>query len=189
MGVEWTGRNVEVTPPLRAFAKQRAARLERHLGGPANVRVILSREKNRNVAEVIASYRDLVWTAKKEETGDPRAALTLAFEKIEAQAMKDSTKRHDHKHRSAAAVAPLLPADGKGDKPSRRRVTPTPSGNDRRIVRVGKRGAAKPMTVEEAAMRIDSSREDVVVFRDSGSERISVLYKRRDGDFGLIVPE
>jgi putative sigma-54 modulation protein len=45
------------------------------------------------------------------------------------------------------------------------------------------------MTVEEAAMRIDGSREEYVVFRDSGSEKISVLYKRRDGDFGLIVPE
>jgi putative sigma-54 modulation protein len=45
------------------------------------------------------------------------------------------------------------------------------------------------MTVEEAAMRIDGSPEDFVVFRDSGSEKVSVLYKRRDGDYALIVPE
>jgi putative sigma-54 modulation protein len=45
------------------------------------------------------------------------------------------------------------------------------------------------MSVEEAAMRIEGSREEVVVFRDSGSEKLSVLYKRSDGDFGLIVPE
>ena len=48
---------------------------------------------------------------------------------------------------------------------------------------------AKPMTIEEAAMRIDGSADDFVVFRDSSSEKVSVLYKRRDGDLGLIVPE
>ena len=57
-------------------------------------------------------------------------------------------------------------------------------------MRIGRRGpAAKPMTVEEAAMRIDGSPDDFVVFRDSGSEKGSVLYKRRDGDYALIVPE
>jgi putative sigma-54 modulation protein len=45
------------------------------------------------------------------------------------------------------------------------------------------------MSVEEAALRIDSSRIEILVFRDSGTDKISVIYKRRDGDFGLIVPE
>jgi putative sigma-54 modulation protein len=48
---------------------------------------------------------------------------------------------------------------------------------------------AKPMSVEEAGLRLEASRQEFVIFRDSGNERISVLYRRRDGDFGLIVPE
>jgi putative sigma-54 modulation protein len=185
MIVECTGRNVEITPKLRALAEQRTQRLERHLGGPAAVRVILSHEKHRFGAEIIATHRRRRWTAA-EETEDARASLVQAFQKIDAQAMKDSEKRHARKHRGASAVAPMRASDGNGGSPP----APVRGGLDRRIVRVGRRsGAAKPMTVEEAAMRIDASREEFVVFRDSGSEKISVLYKRRDGDFGLIVPE
>jgi putative sigma-54 modulation protein len=47
----------------------------------------------------------------------------------------------------------------------------------------------KPMSVEEAAMRVEDSGQEFLVFRDSSNEKICVLYKRRDGDFGLIVPE
>ena len=88
MGVECTGRNVEVTPSLKELAEERTERLERHLGGPAAVRVILSHEKHRFGAEIIASHRRRRWKAQ-EETADPRAAVTAAFEKIDAQAMRD----------------------------------------------------------------------------------------------------
>jgi putative sigma-54 modulation protein len=64
-----------------------------------------------------------------------------------------------------------------------------PAGSEEnRIVRTD-RLPIKPMSVEEAAMRIESSRQEFLVFRDSSTEKICVLYKRRDGDFGLIVPE
>jgi len=182
MGVQCTGRNVEVTPLLRALAEERTQRLERHLGGPARVRVVLSHEKHRFEAEVIATHRRRRWTAQ-EETGDARAAVTLAFEKIDAQAMKDSEKRRARKHRGAGAIA-LPEGEGGGEPPAPRRARP-----QRRIVRAGRRIAAKPMTVEEGAMRLEGSREDHLVFRDSTSEKISILYRRSDGDFGLIVPE
>ncbi|HKD11749.1 MAG TPA: sigma 54 modulation/S30EA ribosomal C-terminal domain-containing protein, partial [Thermoanaerobaculia bacterium] len=58
-----------------------------------------------------------------------------------------------------------------------------------RVVPTGQRSAIKPMTVEEAAMRMDGSPEEILVFRDAASQRISILYQRRDGDLGLIVPE
>ena len=184
MGVECTGRNVEVTPQLRSLAEERTTRLERHLGGPAKVRVVLSHEKHRFVAEVIATHRRLRWTAQ-EETADPKTALVIAFERVDAQAKKDSERRRDRKHRGAAGARPLRRSNGAGEAEE----APARSGQTRRIVRLGRRAAAKPMSVEEAAMRIEGSREDVVVFRDSGSEKLSVLYKRSDGDFGLIVHE
>jgi putative sigma-54 modulation protein len=185
MGVECTGRNLEVTPQLRSLAEERTGRLERHLGGPAKVRVVLSHEKHRFVAEVIATHRRLRWTAQ-EETADPKTALVIAFERVDAQAKKDSERRRDRKHRGAAVARPLRRSNGEGEEEK----APARSPQTRRIVRLGRRAAAaKPMSVEEAAMRIEGSREDVVVFRDSGSEKLSVLYKRTDGDFGLIVPE
>ena len=188
MSVECTGRNIEVTPSLEELARRRTQRLERHLGGPATVRIVLSQEKHRFGAEIIASHRRRHWKAQEETAGNPRAAVALAFEKIDAQAKRDLERRRDRKHRGSpgesirkaapAAEGPVLSA------------VPAAAGGAARIVRSGQRRLpVKPMSVEEAGLRLESSRLEFLVFRDSGSEKISVLYRRRDGDFGLIVPE
>ncbi|HKA35286.1 MAG TPA: HPF/RaiA family ribosome-associated protein [Thermoanaerobaculia bacterium] len=186
MSVECTGRNVEVTPVLEELARKRTQKLERHLGGPARVRIVLSQEKHRFGAEIIASHRRRHWKAQEETEGDPRAAVTLAFEKIEAQSMRDLQKVRDRKHRGAPgeSIRTLVPAPDGGKPPAGL----SPSGG-RRIVRGSQqRMPAKPMSVEEAGLRLETSRQEFLIFRDSGNERISVLYRRRDGDFGLIVP-
>jgi len=186
MSVECTGRNVEVTASLQQLALQRTQRLERRLGGPAVVRVVLSQEKHRFGAEVIASHRRRRWKAQEETTGDPRAAVALAFEKIDAQAKKDLERGRDRKHRGApgesirrAKPAPEEPAGAAAGARA-----------GKRIVRGGQqRQPAKPMSIEEAGLRLETSRQDFLVFRDSSNERISIVYRRGDGDFGLIVPE
>jgi putative sigma-54 modulation protein len=185
MSVEFTGRHAQWTPTLRELAEERAQRLERRLGGPATVRVVLSHEKHRFGVEVIATHRRRLWKAQ-EETADPRAAMTLAFEKVDAQAKRDSERRRDRRHRGATATVPLKQKAALAAEPPR--VAALVS-IERRIVRSGQRSPIKPMSVEEAALRIDNSKLEFLVFRDSGSEKISVLYRRRDGDFGLIVPE
>lgn len=182
MAVECTGRNVEVTHSLKALAEERAQRLERRLGGPARVRLVLSQEKHRFGAEVIATHRRRRWKAQ-EETADPRAAVALAFEKIDAQAKRDSEKRRDRKHR---VPAPAWRIDVLSGTALGRSALAGSDGS--RIVRTD-RLPIKPMSVEEAALRIESTRQEFLVFRDSSTETICVLYKRRDGDFGLIVPE
>jgi putative sigma-54 modulation protein len=185
MAVEYTGRNVEVTPSLRQLAEERTQRLERHLGGPADVRVVLSHEKHRFGAEVIAKHRRRRWTAQ-EKTGDPRTAVAAAFAKIDAQAMRDSEKRRDKKHRGAARSVPRAPRVG----PALAAAPPAAKrGNGAgRVVRA-RPPAAKPMGVDEAALAIESTGEEVLVFRDATNNRVSVLYRRRDGNLGLIVPE
>ena len=188
MSVECTGRNVEVTASLQELARRRTLRLERHLGGPAVVRVVLSHEKHRFGAEVIASHRRRHWKAQEETTGDPRAAVALAFGKIDAQAKRDLEKRRDRKHRVSAGegirgAAPV--PEARGPRPG------TPAARTTaRVIHAGQRRVAvKPMSIEEASQRLDGSRREILVFRDSASEKLSILYRRADGDFGLIVPE
>jgi len=181
MAVECTGRNVFVDSSLKELAEERVQRLERHLGGPTDVRVVLSHEKHRFGAEIIAIRGRRRWTAQ-EQTADPRAALALAFEKIDAQAMRDTERRRDRKHQKdaragarglrAAAPAPARRAPKAGSRVVRGRVAPV-----------------KPMGVDEAALAMESSGQEVLVFRDASSEKVSVLYRRSDGDLGLIVPE
>jgi putative sigma-54 modulation protein len=187
MAVECTGRNVEVTPSLKNLARERTERLERHLGGPAKVRIVLSHEKHRFGAEIIATHRRRRWNAH-EYTVDPRAAVALAFQKIDAQAKKDAEKRRNRKDRASPRLLPPSPATAP-EPPARRAKTvsaavagtPPP----RRIVRTN-RLAVKPMSAEEALLKMEGSSQEFLVFRDSGTEKISVLYKRRDGNFGLI---
>jgi putative sigma-54 modulation protein len=184
MGIECTGRNVEITPSLRRLAEERARRLERHLGGPAKIWLVLSHEKHRFGAEVIATHRRRRWKAA-EETGDPRAAVALAFEKIDAQAKKDAEKRRDRKGRPSVRLASAT--ETAAPVRPRRSAAPAPAG-ETQIVRAA-RQPIKPMSIEEAALRIESLGLEFVVFRDSGTEKISVLYRRRDENLGLIVPE
>lgn len=185
MPVECTGRNVEVTPSLLNLARARAERLERHLGGPADVRIVLSHERRRFGAEIIATHRRRRWNAH-EYTADPRAAVALAFEKIDAQAKKDAERMRNRKDRASPRLLPAAEAateiPARGRKPAA--VAPD-VGADRRIVRVT-RSAVRPMSAEEAALRIEGSDQEFLVFRDSRTEKVSVLYKRRDGNFGLI---
>ena len=178
MAVECTGRNVEVTASLKELAEERTQRLERHLGGPADVRVVLSHEKHRFGAEIIAIHRRRRWKAQ-EETADPRAAVALAFEKIDAQAMRDSEKRRDKKQRGWTRFLP---------KGWRTPVSVVPMPNSARVVRTIP-ASVKPMGVDEAALALESSGQEVLVFRDASNDRISVLFRRGDGDLGLIVPE
>jgi putative sigma-54 modulation protein len=181
MVVECTGRNVEVTPSLKELAEERAHRLERHLGSPADVRLVLSHEKHRFGAEVIAIHGRRRWKAQ-EETGDPRAAVAAAFEKIDAQAMRDTERRRDRKHRGWSRFLP------KGWRSQTREAVAAPEPAVARVIR-SRPSAVKPMGVDEAALAMESSGQEVLVFRDASNEKVSVLYRRRDGDLGLIVPE
>jgi putative sigma-54 modulation protein len=182
MSIACTGRNVVVTPSLRQLAEERAERLERHIGGPAVVHVILSHEKHRFGAEVIATQGRRSWKAQ-EEKADPRAALALAFQKIDAQAAHDIEKRRDRKHKDSSRRL------SKGLRAAQ--TAPAPAPPRRAVPRVvrGRSAAVKPMVVDEAALIMESSTQEVLVFRDASNEKVSVLYRRRDGDLGLIVPE
>jgi putative sigma-54 modulation protein len=185
MPVELTGRNVTVTAALKKLAVKGTERLERHLAGPASVRIVVWREKHLFNAEAIATHGRRRWTAR-EERDDLESAVAFSLETIDALARKDAEKRRDRKHRGAQAGAGNGRGRGADRDGSRRRRGARSS--DSRIVRAG-RLPVKPMSVEEAALAMDDTGREFLVFRDAASERVSVLYKRRDGDLGLIVPE
>ena len=154
------------------------------------MRVVLSQERHQFGAEIIATHRRRRWNAH-EYTVDPRAAVALAFEKIDAQAKKDAEKRRNRKDRNSPRLLPPAPSALPEPAPRRGKSEPTaaatapPSTPERRIVRAS-RVSVRPMTTDEAAKRIDSSRNEFIVFRNPETERISILYKRRDGNLGLI---
>ncbi|HAF13995.1 MAG TPA: ribosome-associated translation inhibitor RaiA [Blastocatellia bacterium] len=177
MRFEYTGRHVEVSPAIRKHVEGHFEKLDHIFDGTtAWTHAIIDVEKNRHIAELIVHWRDHTLTAK-DINADMYMALTRAIAKIEKQALKLKKKLIDRKQgaRRTAAVAPT--PDGKLE------ATPRPP----RII-AARRYSIKPMTAEEAALQLSSETAQFLVFRDADTERIGVIYKRADGNFGLVEP-
>jgi ribosome hibernation promoting factor len=178
MVFEYTGRHVEVSPGIRGHVEDHFKKLS-HIFNDSTARthVIISVEKNRHIGEIVVHWRDHTLTAK-DTNADMYMALTRAIAKIEKQAVKLKKKIIDRKQgaRPTAAVAPQ--PDGHLE------ATPRPP----RII-AAPHYSVKPMTAEEAALRLSSEPDQFMVFRDADTQRVGVLYKRNDGNYGLIEPE
>jgi putative sigma-54 modulation protein len=179
MEFEYTGRHIDVTPAIRAHVEDHFQKLEQIFNdSTARAHVIIEVEKNRQIGEVLVHWREYTLTAT-DTNADMYQALTRAIAKIEKQALKLKKKIIDRKQtaKSAAAVAPQ--PDGNPE------VEASPAGP--RII-AARRYSVKPMTAEEAAMQLSGEADQFLVFRDADTNRIGVIYKRKDGNFGLIEP-
>ncbi|HYY93801.1 MAG TPA: ribosome-associated translation inhibitor RaiA [Pyrinomonadaceae bacterium] len=183
MEFEYTGRHVDVTPALRAHVEEHFGKID-HLfprSTTARAHVIIDVVKNRHIAEILLHWREHTLTAK-DTNADMYQALTRCIDKIEKQAVKLKKKIIERKQDAVplSAVAPdTTAAAGAAAAPALERQP--------RII-AARRYKVKPMTAEEAVMTLAEDGDQFVVFRDSDTDRLSVLYKRKDGNYGLIQP-
>lgn len=178
MTFEYTGRHVVVTPAIRQHVEEQFKTLKHvfNNGVAPRVHVILAVEKNRQTGEVIVQWRDHTLTAT-DTNADMYMALSRAVGKIEKQALKLKKKIIDRKH-GARKTSDMGPnPDGQVE------AAPLPA----RIINAPSY-LVKPMTPEEAALDLSARADHFVVFRDADTNRLGVLYKRQDGNFGLIEP-
>jgi putative sigma-54 modulation protein len=177
MRFEYTGRHVEVSPAIRKHVEEHFKKLD-HIfnSSPTSTHVIIEVAKNRQIGEIIVHWRDHTLTAKDINI-DMYMALTRAISKIEKQASKFKQKNIDRKQ-GAKRSADVAPQPG-----GQVEATPPPP----RII-AARRYPVKPMTAEEASLALLADANQFVVFRDADTDRLGVLYKRKDGNFGLIEP-
>ena len=197
MRINVTFRHMEATDALREHAEKRVRRLAKFVHRPIDAHVILSVVKRRHIAEVVLNADRTTITAK-EETGDLYSAIDLAGEKLEQRARKHTEKISNHKmsarsKRAQIAATELLPlAPPARDVPGlRMNVLRADSFGRRKGPEVinSKRLPVKPMSVEEAVMQMDLMSTEFFVFRNAASDTLSVVYRRKDGNYGLIEPE
>ena len=176
MRLDITGRHVEVTAPLRQLIDKRLAKLGRLLNDSViSAQVILTKEKYRHRTEIVLHARgDHMMRGLGEGNAWP-VSLRQASEKIEQQAQKLKSKWDARKRRGGTRLA-------------RAAASAAPSNNNRRVVRAT-RYAVKPMSVEDAALQVESAPETFVVFRNADTDAVSILYRRSDGNLGLIEPD
>ena len=176
-----TGRHVDITPNLRKLVDRKLAKLDRMFGDAiVSAQVILTREKYRRVAELVVHTRGDHMLHGAADHASWEQSLTGSVEKIVQQGKRVKGKWQERKRHATPIKTVASRAAARAVEP------PEPAGP--RIVRTS-RYAAKPMTVEEAAREVDGARDGFLVFRNATTDTINVLYRRKDGDFGLIEPE
>ncbi|MCL5006370.1 MAG: ribosome-associated translation inhibitor RaiA [Acidobacteria bacterium] len=177
MEVDFTGRQMEITPDLQQYTRQHLRKLERLFPESPKLHVILTREKHRRIAEMTIKLRDQTLIGIME-TADTRSAIKGALDKLERQAVRWFQRRRTKKRRPKPTSAILVNVIGSS------RV----DHEEARVVE-SERVPVKPLTLDEAIEALDASASGVVVFRNAETERVNVVYRRPDGNLGLIEPE
>lgn len=177
MKFEYTGRHIEVTPALRKHVEEQFKKLGHLFNGtkPAEAHVIIEVEKGRHRSEINLKWRKEVLTANTTNS-DMYLSLSQTIAKLEKQALKIKSKVIDKAHKAPKKSAVVSSAA---------EAAPEPTGP--RIMQA-RRYAVKPMTAEEAAMMLAEDVNDFLVFRNADNQKVAVLYKRKDGNYGLIQP-
>lgn len=177
MKFDYTGRHIDVTSALKSHVEEQFNKFG-HLfdGKPARVHTTIEVERGRHRSEMVVKWRNEVLTATSK-TSDMYTSLSQTAAKIEKQALKLKNKVIDKSHK--AKKTGVI-----GEKS----VAVKPALDEPRIVR-SRKYVVKPMTAEEAVMELKNDRENsFVVFRDADTDRVSVLYLRKDKNYGLIEP-
>jgi putative sigma-54 modulation protein len=176
MRLDISGRHLAVTAATRKFAEQRLAHTIRLLNNSAiSAHVGLAKERGRIRAEVALHVKHERFLHAAGTGPDAEAAIGAAADRVERQAEKLKGKWNGRRRR--------LPA-------TRERVVARPAAptSNPRIIRA-RRYAVKPMSIEDAAAEIGGGTDAVIVFRNSASDTVTVLFRRPDGHLGLIEPE
>jgi putative sigma-54 modulation protein len=172
------GKNVDVTDSLKDYALQKLGKLEKHLNDQARLELELQVEKNPSISENQVAEAT-IWTKgpvlrARESSSDMKASIDLLVEKLERQARRyrDKRRRGPHgNHDHAPEGIPVVPSE----------ETPV-------IVKT-KQFAIKPMTPEEAVLQLELIGHDFFVFQNAETNDVNVIYRRRDGNYGLIEPQ
>ncbi|WP_350344150.1 ribosome-associated translation inhibitor RaiA [Proteinivorax tanatarense] len=178
MKINVRGKNIEVTNALKLHVEKRIGKLERFFQENTEAQVTLSVIKDQHIIEVTVFLNGGLLLRAEEKTGDMYASIDKVVEKLERQTRKYKT-RVNRKSREVSIkdVSEVL-----GQKPNQEEE------EEGKVVKT-KRFALKPMMLDEAILQMDLLGHDFFVFKDGETNETSVVYKRKDGNYGLIEPE
>jgi len=166
---------MEPTESLRTYATEKVSKIKKYLDFPIEAHIVLAVEKFRHMADITLSL-DGTMIKGVEVTEDMYSSIDQVIDKIEKQVKKYRSKVRQRRPESRkGSVEPDLVDEG------------AEAGLEEPSIEVEKM-VAKPMDAEEAAMQLSMSQQDFMVFRNSSSMEINVIYKRKDGNLGLIEP-
>ncbi len=172
MKIQVRGRNMEVTGALKEYVEKRLGKLEKYLDNLGDAQVTLTVEKDSHRVEVTIPINGMILRGE-ETTGDMYASTDMVVEKLEKQIEKYKGK--------------LVKRAGKGNAEGRPAQQAGEEDFGPRIVRT-KRFAIKPMAIDEAVLQMNLLGHSFFVFSNAETDQVNVVYKRKDGNYGLIEP-
>lgn len=172
MKFKFIGRFMDVTESLQAYAEKKINKLDWFFGDDAEAQVKFTQERGgQNIAEITIALKYMLFRAE-EASNDMYASIDSAVDKLSRQIRRHRTKLDKRLHISVPVPATEEPVEEE----------------EKKIVRV-KRFAVKPMSVEDAIMQMEMLGHNFYLFNNADTGRMSVLYIRQDGDYGLLEPE
>jgi putative sigma-54 modulation protein len=177
MDITVTFRHMEPIESLKIYAEEKISKINKYLDSPLEAHIVMTVEKFRHQADVTVSLNGTLIKGV-EETGDMYSAIDQVMDKIEKQ-----VKRHLSKIRRRRSE------NKKSENRSMREEADETAAlaQEEPVIEVEKM-IAKPMDPEEAAMQLNLSKQDFLVFRNAKTMEINVIYRRGDGNLRLIEP-
>ncbi|MCP4683590.1 MAG: ribosome-associated translation inhibitor RaiA [Desulfobacterales bacterium] len=177
MDITVTFRHTEPIESLKTYAEEKVFKIKKYLDSSLKAHIVLSVEKFRHEADVTLNVNG-TWIKAVEETGDMYSAIDQVMDKIEKQVKRHLSKIRNHRPEN------LRREDDTQDEETDDTGT---LGPEEKVIEVEKM-VAKPIGTEDAAMQLDFSKQDFLVFRNASSMEINVIFKKGDGNLGLIEP-
>jgi putative sigma-54 modulation protein len=170
-----TFKNLDSSENLRAYVTDKLDRFDKFLYNPAEANVVLSVEKFRHIAEINISG-DRLNIIGKEETEDMYSAIDMVLDKLEKQIKKYKQKSRERR-----------PAPKRKGRSDAQAETGFQEDDAERHIKV-KHIEYKPMDIDEAIMQLELINDSFLVFTNSRNDQVNVIYRRKDGHYGLVQP-
>ncbi len=182
MNINFTFKNFEPSEHLKKYAQRRFEKISKYVGGKddnSELNVNLSVDKYRHRAEVIFTG-DKLHLSANETSEDMYSSIDLVLDKLEAQVRKNREKSKDKRKGSKGRVKPV--------QTQFFQYSESEDGTRERKIVDSDNFEPKPMGIDEAAMQLDNLNCEFLVFQNSETDRVNVIYRRKNDDFGLIDP-
>ncbi len=187
MRIEFHTNNAQITQRFREYVEPRLESLQRHSNRQMEARVGLSEQRGRFRVEITITINGTILRGEEYDR-DPLTSFDQALDKVHRQLERFKSRFERTGRRAAKAVAEAEGQAAEDQQASAEESDDTLEIDDIKIVRT-KTHILKPMTPEEAALQMELVGHDFFVFFNGNTERVGVVYRRKDGDYGLIEPE
>jgi len=174
MKIKIAERHTDASGSLRSYVVEKTESLERFFDRIVSVDVVLSVEKQRQIADFHAHLTNKKLISAREESTDMYASIDRAIDRLKRQLVRFKDQLHEVRDRGGTGTP--LDETGLDSEVAEKRIIRTETYFH------------KPMTGEEAALQLDAIEKEFLVFIDVETDEVAIIYHRRDGNYGLIEP-